>query len=73
MADPAQLRAFWSHRQGLDGSLRGLTPGERAVHEAVDLTEGFVRDQLGDNRGMSLDSPASRVDPARAAAERMSR
>jgi hypothetical protein len=26
--DEAKLRAWWSHRQGLDGSLRGATPAE---------------------------------------------
>lgn len=31
------------------------------LEKAVALTEGFVRDQLGDARGFSLDSPKSRV------------
>lgn len=29
--------------------------------DAVRVTEAFIRDDLGDNRGMSLDSPASRA------------
>jgi hypothetical protein len=34
---------------------------DAAMREAVRATESFVRDELGDARSFSLDSPASRV------------
>lgn len=34
---------------------------DRALAEAVTRTENFVRDQLGDARSFSLDSPKSRA------------
>jgi hypothetical protein len=34
---------------------------DRALQEAVARTEQFVRDQLGDARSFSLDSPRSRA------------
>ena len=34
---------------------------DRAVDEAVARTEAYVRDQLGDARSFSLDSPKSRA------------
>ena len=43
-----------------------------ALRSAVERTETFVRDQLGDARGMSLDSPTSRkprITALRAAAQ----
>jgi hypothetical protein len=123
----AKIRAWWSHQQGLDGSLAGQTarevlkqtgwsrsaasliapedagrelvrkggigdlPGhaipdrgrlvglwhfdpeadtiawssiirkDRALEEAVARTEAFVREDLGDARTFSLDSPKSRA------------
>ena len=36
-------------------------PKDKAMSEAVTRTEAFVRDQLGDARSFSLDSPKSRV------------
>lgn len=105
MVDQAVLRAYWSHRQGLDGSLAGadsatvlervgwarsegivdrgrliglwdfdpeaeevvwspitdLTAAQRkAKLAAVKRTTAYVRDDLGDKGGMSLDSPKSR-------------
>lgn len=36
-------------------------PKDKAMSEAVKRTEAFVRDQLGDARSFSLDSPKSRV------------
>jgi hypothetical protein len=44
---------------------------DKALKEAVDRTEAFVRDELGDARSFSLDSPASRgprIDALRRAA-----
>jgi len=38
-----------------------FVPRNRALDEAVLRTEAFVRDQLGDARSFSLDSPKSRV------------
>jgi len=33
---------------------------DKALHRMVDATEAYVRDQLGDARSFSLDSPKSR-------------
>ncbi|GAA1141704.1 hypothetical protein F4556_003587 [Kitasatospora gansuensis] len=38
-----------------------FVPPDEALREAVARTESFVRDQLGDARGFSLDSPKSRA------------
>jgi hypothetical protein len=37
-----------------------FTKSDAALRAAVERTEGFVRDELGDARSMSLDSPGSR-------------
>lgn len=77
MVDDATLRAWWHHRQGLDGRLAGLPAADvlartgwarsvggsddDALRAAIARTEEFAREQLGDVRGGSLDSPASRA------------
>ena len=38
-----------------------FVPADAALREAVSRTEAFVRDELGDARGFSLDSPKSRA------------
>jgi hypothetical protein len=49
--DPeAQQIAWW-----------GFVPADRALRAAVARTEAFVRDELGDARAFSLDSPKSRA------------
>ncbi|MBO1419812.1 DNA glycosylase AlkZ-like family protein [Streptomyces sp. FH025] len=40
---------------------RSFVPLDDALREAVARTEAFVRDELGDARGFSLDSPKSRA------------
>jgi hypothetical protein len=35
--------------------------GSKAVGEVVERTEGCIREQLGDARSFSLDTPKSRV------------
>ena len=71
----ARRRAWWAHRQGLDGSLAGASPESvlarsgwaRSVAGAGPYltlfarTEAFVRDELGDARSFSLDSIKSRL------------
>lgn len=75
--DINRLRAWWAHRQGLDGSLRGASPAEALARTGWARSVGgsgpylglfaraFVRDQLGDARSFSLDSPASRAPRTR--------
>jgi len=38
-----------------------FAPADKALREAVEQTEAYIRDQLGDARSFSLDSPKSRV------------
>jgi hypothetical protein len=45
---------------------KAFVPKSPAIVEAVKTTESFVRDQLGDARSFSLDSPKSRVPRIRA-------
>jgi len=53
--DPAAEIVVWA-------PITKLTPAQRtATKAAVTATEDLVRDDLGDNRGMSLDSPAARA------------
>jgi len=49
--DPASSSIAWC----------AFGPKEKAMSEAVKRTEAFVRDQLGDARSFSLDSPKSRI------------
>jgi hypothetical protein len=49
--DPARESIAWT----------SFVPTDRALQEAVVRTETFIREQLGDVRAFSLDSPASRV------------
>ena len=48
--DPAKQEIVW----------KAFRPASQAVKKAVRETEAFVRDQLGDARSFSLDSPGSR-------------
>ena len=49
--DPANASIAWM----------SFTPADKALKQAISETEAFVRDQLGDARSFSLDSPKSRV------------
>jgi len=49
--DPTSLSIAWTT----------FAESDRTLHEVVSRTESFIRDQLGDARSFSLDSPKSRV------------
>ncbi|WP_354641750.1 DNA glycosylase AlkZ-like family protein [Kitasatospora camelliae] len=52
-----------------------FVPADAALREAIARTEAFVRDELGDARGFSLDSPKSRapkIEALREASDRNS-
>jgi hypothetical protein len=49
--DPEQSSIAWS----------SFIKPDRQLKEAVAKTEAYVRDQLGDARGFSLDNPKSRA------------
>ena len=49
--DPANQSIAWF----------SFSPADKALRECVTTTEAYVRDQLGDARSFSLDSPKSRV------------
>jgi hypothetical protein len=67
--DQYQIRSWWSHRQGLDGTLTGKSPAvwssfgikDKAMESAVAVMEEYIREQLGDAPSFSLDSPKSRA------------
>jgi hypothetical protein len=75
--DTRTRMAWWWHRQGLDEtagtpaqvlaatgwarSVGGANPYLSLFARAVAHTEAYVRDQLGDARSFSLDSPKSRA------------
>lgn len=62
IADRGQLIGFWEYdteRQEIVWIT--FSPPPTGLQEVIARTEGFVRDQLGDARSFSLDSPASRA------------
>ncbi|WP_371498490.1 winged helix DNA-binding domain-containing protein [Kitasatospora sp. NBC_00374] len=62
VVDRGRIVGFWEYdteRQEIVHQL--FVPFDDALREAVRRTEEFVRDQLGDARGFSLDSPKSRA------------
>jgi len=59
--DRGRLVGLWEYDPG-EGSIAWTAwLKDRAVDQAVARMEGFVRDQLGDARSFSLDSPKSRA------------
>jgi hypothetical protein len=61
--DRGRLVGLWEYSPD-DGTIVWATFGARhdaALEAAVDRTSAFVRDQLGDARSFSLDSPKSRA------------
>lgn len=63
IVDRGRLIGLWEYDVDA-GAIAWATFGGRAddaLHEAVATTERFVRDQLGDARSFSLDSPKSRA------------
>ncbi|MEV4559152.1 crosslink repair DNA glycosylase YcaQ family protein [Kitasatospora sp. NPDC049285] len=62
VVDRGRIIGFWEY----DPEQRELVhqlfvPKDAALQEAIERTEAFVRDELGDARGFSLDSPKSRA------------
>jgi hypothetical protein len=60
--DRGRVVGFWAFDPG-EGSIAWMSfrPADDALREAVRKTEAFVRDELGDARSFSLDSPQSRI------------
>ena len=61
--DGGRLAGLWEYdaeNRQIVAALFGKTTA--AVEEAIATTEAFVRDQLGDARQFSLDSPESRKE-----------
>jgi hypothetical protein len=60
--DRGRLIGFWAFDTAT-GTIAWMSfdPPDDALREAVHRTEAFVRDELGDARSFSLDSPKSRV------------
>ena len=60
--DRGRIVGFWEYDTGEQEIVHQLfVPPDAALREALLRTEAFVRDQLGDARGFSLDSPKSRA------------
>ena len=60
--DRGRLAGLWEYDTATE-SIAWMTFGaqDKALEEAVRRTEAYVRDQLGDARAFSLDSPKSRA------------
>ncbi len=60
--DRGRLIGLWEYDQATESvAWASFVKKDRALQEAVTRTENFVRDQLGDARSFSLDSPKSRA------------
>ncbi len=60
--DRGRLIGLWEYDPGAGEIVPQLfVPADDALREAIDRTQEFVRDQLGDVRSISLDSPKSRA------------
>ncbi|MEU6231451.1 crosslink repair DNA glycosylase YcaQ family protein [Kitasatospora sp. NPDC047058] len=60
--DRGRIVGFWEYDpEPGEIVLQSFVPPDAALRAAVARTEAFVRDQLGDARGFSLDSPRSRA------------
>jgi hypothetical protein len=60
--DRGRIVGFWEYDTGEQEIVHQLfVPPDAALREALRRTETFVREQLGDARGFSLDSPKSRA------------
>jgi hypothetical protein len=61
IADRGRLIGLWEYDQATESiAWVSFVKKDKALQEAVTRTEDFVRDQLGDARSFSLDSPKSR-------------
>lgn len=74
--DRGRLVGLWEYDPGTESiAWMSLIKPDAGLREAVARTEAFVRDQLGDARTFSLDSPKSRqprIDALRAAQQKSS-
>ncbi|GAA0679267.1 hypothetical protein GCM10010193_36040 [Kitasatospora atroaurantiaca] len=62
VTDRGRIVGFWEYDTDQQEIVHQLfVPADAALREAIARTEAFVRDQLGDARGFSLDSPKSRA------------
>ncbi|MFJ9519400.1 DNA glycosylase AlkZ-like family protein [Kitasatospora sp. NPDC101801] len=62
VVDRGRIVGIWEYDTEVGEIVHQLfVPADEALREAVARTETFVRDQLGDARGFSLDSPKSRA------------
>ncbi|MEY9846699.1 DNA glycosylase AlkZ-like family protein [Streptacidiphilus sp. MAP5-3] len=62
VVDRGRIVGFWEYDTERSELVHQLfVPLDAALQDALTRTEAFVRDQLGDARGFSLDSPRSRV------------
>ena len=60
--DRGRLVGFWEYDTAASAiAWMSFIPADKALKQAVSETEAFVRDQLGDARSFSLDSPKSRA------------
>lgn len=60
--DRGQLVGLWEFDPGTNKLVwASFVPRSKALESAVETTEAYVRDQLGDARSFSLDSPKSRA------------
>lgn len=62
IVDQGRLVGLWEYDPATESiAWMSFVKKDKALQEAVTRTENFVRDQLGDARSFSLDSPKSRV------------
>jgi hypothetical protein len=62
IVDRGRLIGLWEYDQATESiAWVSFVKKDKALQEAVTRTENFVRDQLGDARSFSLDSPKSRA------------
>ncbi len=62
IVDRGRLVGLWEYDPATESiAWMSFVKKDKALQEAVTRTENFVRDQLGDARSFSLDSPKSRV------------
>ncbi|MBO0891651.1 MAG: winged helix DNA-binding domain-containing protein, partial [Acidothermales bacterium] len=61
IVDRGRLVGLWDYDPDAgEIAWASFVPPDDALHDAVERTAAFVRDELGDARGSSLDNPASR-------------
>lgn len=62
IVDRGRLIGLWEYDQATESIVcASFVRKDKALQEAVTRTENFIRDQLGDARSFSLDSPKSRA------------